>query len=296
MVAVALVAAGTIDPACDVPVFRYALEHWPAEDYELLVYDPGGPGVGGGGVVDALGRRVGPSANIRIRGATAADGAGPRVDGRSPWAVLRYPASEGAGGEVWSGPLEGFAIERWVDSPARREIARRILSGESAVWVFLESGDRREDEAAVSVLESCLRRMERTLVLPVPAWGASSPPVHLAFSILRVSRADPVEEALVLMLLRREGGLEALRAPMAIPVFGRGRKLDALVGAGITGENVAEYCAFLAGPCSCRVKLQNPGVDLLFSADWGGGAGEGSQGGGLSDSAGHAPAPVRPLR
>jgi hypothetical protein len=72
----------------------------------------------------------------------------------------------------------------------------------------------------------------------------------------------------VRMLLRSEEGLESSREPMVFPIFGRGRKLDALAGKGISTENVEEYCAFLSGPCSCQVKLQNPGLDLLLAAEW----------------------------
>jgi hypothetical protein len=55
---------------------------------------------------------------------------------------------------------------------------------------------------------------------------------------------------------------------MAFPVFGRGRVLWALVGAGIAKENIAEAGEFLTGPCSCQVKSLNPGCDLLLAADW----------------------------
>jgi hypothetical protein len=55
---------------------------------------------------------------------------------------------------------------------------------------------------------------------------------------------------------------------MVFPLFGRGRAMPALVGAGITPENIKDAAAFLAGPCSCEVKRDNPGVDLLLTADW----------------------------
>ena len=45
--------------------------------------------------------------------------------------------------------------------------------------------------------------------------------------------------------------------------------MPALVGAGITAENIKDAAAFLAGPCSCEVKRDNPGVDLLLTAEWG---------------------------
>jgi hypothetical protein len=41
-----------------------------------------------------------------------------------------------------------------------------------------------------------------------------------------------------------------------------------LIGAGITPQNIQEAAGFLAGPCSCEVKEQNPGFDLLVGTDW----------------------------
>ena len=55
---------------------------------------------------------------------------------------------------------------------------------------------------------------------------------------------------------------------MAFPIFGRGRALYALAGKGITKENVWEASFFLAGDCSCQIKAENPGTDLLMAADW----------------------------
>jgi hypothetical protein len=52
------------------------------------------------------------------------------------------------------------------------------------------------------------------------------------------------------------------------PVFGQGRVLYALVGAGINEMTIAETCGFLVGACSCQVKALNPGTDLLIWADW----------------------------
>jgi hypothetical protein len=55
---------------------------------------------------------------------------------------------------------------------------------------------------------------------------------------------------------------------MHFPVFGKGRVLPPLIGAGINKENALGDCSYLCGPCSCQVKNQNPGMDLLIKADW----------------------------
>lgn len=88
------------------------------------------------------------------------------------------------------------------------------------------------------------------------------------FPIVDVSRDDPGEAVFRRMLLMSEPDLRDYDEPMAFPVFGRGRALYALVGAGINPDTIAEACMFLTSRCSCVVKELNPGMDLLMTANW----------------------------
>ena len=106
--------------------------------------------------------------------------------------------------------------------------------------------------------------MEQTLKRPD---AEGQPP--LPCSLIPVSRTDPAEKLLVKTLLSTEPDLRGRDEPMAFPVFGRGRVLYALVGAGVNAENVRHTLDFLVGGCSCTIKRENPGVDLLLTADWG---------------------------
>ena len=89
--------------------------------------------------------------------------------------------------------------------------------------------------------------------------------MRIAFSVLRLKRSDPAETALITMLQNSEAGLEG---PIVYPIFGRGRALWAMAGKGLTPDNIAEAAMFLIGACSCEAKDLNPGLDLLFTADW----------------------------
>jgi hypothetical protein len=73
---------------------------------------------------------------------------------------------------------------------------------------------------------------------------------------------------LVSSLLESEPDLTQQDEPIAFPVFGRGRALYALLGAGIQESNIMEACESLLAWCSCEIKAQSPGTDLLISADW----------------------------
>jgi hypothetical protein len=141
--------------------------------------------------------------------------------------------------------------------------------------VLLESGKRERDAAAAEALRAQEKTMRTSLGPPPsdggPDDGTPRPEAasSVAFPVVRVARDDPAERALVEVLLSSEADLRGRDEPMVFPVFGRGRVLYALVGAGINADNLRQAAAFLTGGCYCTVKRQAPGVDLLLSADWG---------------------------
>jgi hypothetical protein len=264
--------------ACSIPVFRYALEHWPADPYQAVVFHRGPLGPEDEAAIALLEQAT---ANVAVR---RVDVAQPQDEAsrawfqaqrqpQLPWLVVRYPAAAPLEADVWAGRLSADAVRALVDSPARQDIARRLLAGESAVWVLLQSGDRARDAAAEDLVRKELRGLQETLKLPEvdPEDQVSSGvrlPLRLSFALVRVSRHDPAERVLAGMLLSSEPDLAGRAEPMVFPVFGRGRVLYALVGAGINTGNLRRAAGFLTGACSCEVKRENPGVDLLLTADW----------------------------
>ena len=168
--------------------------------------------------------------------------------------MVRLPGA--ANVVVWDGPANAAAVAAVTDPPCRRRIADRLLAGDAAVWVLLQCGRRDEDDAAADRVQQELNRMS----------ADGQPP--LTCSLVRVSRIDPAEKLLAETLLCTEPDLHGRDEPMAFPVFGRGRVLYALVGAGVNADNVRHTLDFLVGGCSCTIKRQNPGVDLLLTADW----------------------------
>jgi hypothetical protein len=119
------------------------------------------------------------------------------------------------------------------------------------------------------LLKEELTRLEHSLKLP-PHHPDDPPllsdlPVKVSFSVLRLSRSEPAERPLVTMLLKSESGLTGT---VAFPVFGRGRSLWPLAGAGLIPQSINDAGVFLTGACSCEAKEFNPGFDLLFATDW----------------------------
>ncbi len=294
--AAAVMLASTLGAeACNVPVFRYALERWPSDPYEIIMFRRGPLADDEAALAGSLERRELPGAlhaNYVVRDVDL-DGRVPdvmrelfeRIGGESlPRMAIRYPGTSEYRLALWSGPISEETVTAALDSPVRRTVRERILDGQSAVWVLLESGDTARDDEAARFIERTLKELESTLRLPEEIEGNSAlapvdlshgPDVRISFSVVRLSRTDPAERVFIDMLMHSEPDLyDYLSEPMAFPVYGRGRALYALVGAGITEENIGSACGFLTGACSCEVKALNPGVDILMAADWDSGLGE----------------------
>lgn len=276
--------------ACDVPVFRYALERWEPSPYEAIVFHRGELSPEHKKVFAKLRELSGAEeapcnisahtidVDAKMNRYVAAVWEGQK-DVELPRMVLCYPLRLGGVAVAWSVPLTPANVEAAVDSPARREVASRIIKGATAVWVLLESGNKAKDDAAAKLIAGELKRLEGLLELPVPlaalVWpggepATGGPALKVAFSLLRLPRGNPKERAFEQILLNTEDDLATKFAsePMAFAVFGQGRAMFSLVGKGINKPNIEEVCGFLVGRCSCQVKEMNPGVDLLITANW----------------------------
>jgi hypothetical protein len=379
--------------ACDVPVFRYALERWEAIPYRLIVLHREPLKDADREIVESLSKATQDEeqpVNLTVQAADLSQE-------KPEWAQALYKHLESpalpcavllqadlaamyagpnqgppGGTVVWSGPLEKNLQQRLLDSPARREIARRLLKGDSAVWLLLESGDKAKDDTAAETISASLKELQEGLKLPddgtsdnpdgaKPASDdvanidvSEGVPLKVAFSVLKLSRTDPAEEMFIKMLLatqtepqaaqsepettgdaeakkdgeekkseektadaeakkadvpaaqtaadnkpadnkptdaegdktaskKAEGQPKAAEAdakqagspsspseiePTVFAIFGRGRVLGALAGKEIEADSIAGGCEFLTGDCSCMVKDNRPGTDLLMAVNW----------------------------
>ena len=283
------IALAAVADACQVPVFRYALERWPADNYELVVLHDGPLGDAESKLLEHLkasdhqssvaancGVKLIEAANIQdemLKSAWAEHGKSGR-----PVLVSLYPvtAQEVPDRLIAAAPLNAESVGNLIDSPIRQEIAKRLVGGESAVWIFVPCGDPKQDKVALDNLTRFVQQNEQSLELPEQEEVEDEQALleqvaidlRLDFSILTLRRDDPKEQFLLKMLLASEPDLEGLDQPMAFPVLGRGRVLYALVGKGISELTIGLASRFIIGPCSCQVKNQNPGFDLLMAIDW----------------------------
>ena len=274
--------------ACSVPVFRYAIEHWNPDGYVVRVFYKG-----------ELSAEQNQWLN-QLRGSDASESK-PNInlllvnidqplEGESaevwkshpsdalPSMVVQMPASAPSRAiPIWQGELSATSVQQLIRSPMRSEIEKRLLDGDSVVWVQLDSGESEKDKLAFEVLKKELERLEKEIELPkieeadLTSLSVAPAELKIRFSALRLAANDLHENILREMLLSVEADLrdESVRnLTMSFPVFGRGRALYALTGEGINASTIEDACRFLTGACQCTVKAENPGVDLLLSANW----------------------------
>ena len=275
--------------ACTVPVFRFALEQWPPDQFEVALFHEEPLTA----AEEALLKSIQPVEtenttvpNIRIHQVNLSANPHERwvswwnenkpKDSTIPRLVFFYPASTMKMTPMWSCDFTADLVSNALQSPARKKVAAQLEAGDSAVWVLVECGDKEKDTAARQLLETRLQHMAQTLKLPevktqdIQSGYLSIRPedLKLSFSVVTLRAGDTAEDAFRASLINSEEDLKDIDEPMTFPVFGRGRALPALVGKGINAHMIDEASAFLSGPCSCQVKRQNPGFDLLTSVDW----------------------------
>jgi hypothetical protein len=275
---------------CSVPVYRYALERWEAEPYELFVFHRGPLNPKDQKLSDALRTvceaRAAPL-NLKVEWVDTADAIedeevrklweSQKPEGL-PWAVLCFPRREEQRHAAWSGRAEPLALQSFFDSPARREVAAHLLAGECAAWLLIESGDAKKDTAAGTFIETQLKTAEKELKLPKPEADdegggpavevRDDVPLRIAFSVVRVRHDDPVERGMLTLLRNAFAKPWPEQTPMLFVIFGQGRVLAAFSGTDLAADDVLQIGQFLIGPCSCTVKEQHPGFDMLMPADW----------------------------
>lgn len=261
----ALVMLGAqLASACTVPVFRYALDHWPADTYKLEATDADAHD----DHIAFFLRNIGTSMPLNLEGYRM-----PK-DAAAPSRLLFPHAQENQAAPVWEGKLDAAKLATLTNSPTRAEIVRHILSGDTAVWIYVENGDQAADDAAAAKVEKRLRYLEQVAQLPAidpndpDSQLGPGPALKLKYSLLRVRAGAPEENAFLQMLAGFKPDPAFASGSWLATVFGRGRVLGAWPVKDFEAEQVDEVCMFLMGSCSCQVKRMNPGWDLLLAVDW----------------------------
>lgn len=139
-----------------------------------------------------------------------------------------------------------------ASSPLREFIAGELMKGKLCVMLLLKSGIREKDEDRVQVVRHALENS----------------PYGKIISMVELDRHDKSEVHFISNLLNVESDLKVINDPMLFGIFGRFKALEPLISKGITEENVNLMLDFLTADCSCLIKDDMPGTDILCSNNW----------------------------
>jgi hypothetical protein len=273
---ICIMVFAAISDACNVPVFRYALERWSADPYPFTVFFDDSCQVQ---QIDSTLTQTQLNAEFTYIDLSSNKGkatlkTNPEI--KAPWMTIQFPSSAPVQGIIWQTHATTREIKKIITSPVREKIGKALLNGDASVWILLKSGQTDKDSRALNVLKTSLKIAEKQLQIPTTGLDIDGNPIpvtdfesyELRFDLVEIDPGSSDEDILIQILRSSEPDLAAVNDPLAFPVFGRGRALYALVGEGITRKNILESCQSIIDWCSCEVKALNPGLDLLMDMDW----------------------------
>jgi hypothetical protein len=268
--------------ACNIPVFRYALERWRPDVSQFVVFYHGQLDSEARVVIDRF-KQMSSNTNAEwLLMDTATDltadyrdlwsQLSPDQQSQVPYLIVRLQHPRGPI-SAWSGPLSAAKDSSIAQSPVRQELSKRLLAGDSVVWLLLRSSDEQRNAKARTLLLKQCQLLSNKVQLPdgIGLPGSelfSEVPLFLKFSLLEIDPQDDREQFLINLFRGFQPEAVAEGQPLLVPVFGRGRALEVIPADVLDERLVEDLTAFLCGACSCQVKEQNPGFDLLLSANW----------------------------
>jgi hypothetical protein len=233
-----LVLAGILSLACTTKVSEWVLLNSPSNQYTLVYYHN-----------TAL-----PEALVKQNSEIA-------IETKDANILLKNVLSKGIVNPYYALFYRGRLFNKYNDlselaslahSPLRKKIAGELMAGKLCVMLYLKTGDSEKDSGGIDV-------MRKTV---------ASSPFRDIITIIELDRKDPEEKHFISMLLNVEDDLTNIREPMLFGIFGRLKALEPLLAKGITEENINLMIDFLTADCSCLIKDNLPGTDILYASKW----------------------------
>ena len=139
-----------------------------------------------------------------------------------------------------------------TSSPLREKAASELMAGKLCVMLYLKTDNKEKDEKGLRELRSAI---------------GTSPFGHI-ITVVELSRNSREEHHFASMLLNIEDDLKDIPEPMLFGIFGKFKALEPLLGRGISEDNINLMIDYFTAECSCLIKDDLPGTDILFTNQW----------------------------
>jgi thioredoxin-related protein len=131
-----------------------------------------------------------------------------------------------------------------LDSSGRRDLTKTLDKGQVAMaFVYVSGKDKKANAAAEKIVKSAIKQADKLLKVKVGRVDVE---------------ADDASEALFIKNLGVKEG------PAVVPVFGKGKHLEPLVGQELTEDNLMDRAGFMLQNCTCVLNPDALGEDLLL--------------------------------
>ena len=275
-----LVFGVSVAQACSLPVFRYALENWEADEHVLMLPR---------GTSDAeikwwndflkngdFNYEVSKIANDDMPAGLYFP------KGFGPW--ITYDAFKEKGQQNLD---SAFVSKQW-ESASSKKVIDGIIRGDSVIFLF-SGGDAKARQAAEEKMRPRIKTLLEYVELAddvVDSWKnfhappdefyspprghvASPIPLGMAISFVHLNEyealAKQVETIFLAEDLEEQGQENGVRVTV---VFGRGRAIPVGHIDDIDKHVIDDVIYFVTGACSCKIKEENPGHDLMLPIYW----------------------------
>jgi hypothetical protein len=139
-----------------------------------------------------------------------------------------------------------------TSSPLREKVASELMAGKLCVMLYLKTDNKEKDEKGLRALRNAIE---------------TSPFGHI-ITIVELSRNSREEHHFASLLLNVEDDLKDIPEPMLFGIFGKFKALEPLLGRGISEDNIKLMIDYFTAECSCLIKDDLPGTDILFTNQW----------------------------
>ena len=143
-------------------------------------------------------------------------------------------------------------VDNLAVSPLRQKIAGELMAGKLCVMLYLKTDVTEIDAPGLQIVNNTV----------------AASPFGETITVIELSRNSMEEKHFVSMLLNVESDLKDIREPMIFGIFARFKALEPLLAKGISAENINLLIDFLTADCSCLIKDDLPGTDILFAGNW----------------------------
>jgi hypothetical protein len=233
-----ILLAALISLACTTRVSEWVLLNSSPHEYSLIYFHKGAVPESVENQNQDLAERI-SAANIQFTSLS-------RPEIADPYYGLYYE------GRLFSRYKTVDDLRGLSSSPLRQKVAAELKAGKLCVMLYLKTDNMEKDEKGLNALNRAIE----------------SSPFGKIISVVELSRNSREEQHFASLLLNVEDDLKDIPEPMLFGVFGKFKALEPLLGGGISEDNIKLMIDYFTAECSCLIKDDLPGTDILFEDQW----------------------------